>query len=152
MVPTEPLALGMAPHLAMEPDPGRKDPVLPYRGENEKTRYPETTPRVAKPRPSRVALGWLLTSGAFHPQETLGTKLGVLPLAFSFGDGALTGTPCSLVSQAPQHPQARAPLLPEAPSPSWTSLTTREGGTSRRPEKGGGGRLPHRAEGQLFIL
>ena len=118
MAPREHLALDMAPHMAMEPRSRRKDPALPYRGENEKTYYPKTTPHLAKPQPSQVALVCLLTSGAFHPQETLGMKLGVLPLAFSFGNGALIGTPCSLVSQAPQHTQALAPLLPEAPSPS----------------------------------
>lgn len=52
------------------------------------------------------------------PTERLwvsGTKMGMLPLASSLGDGVVTATPCSLVSPTPQHTQTLVPLLPKAP-------------------------------------
>lgn len=71
-VPRELWAFPMALCMALESESRREDSVLPYREVNKKRCYPKMTPYPAKPCLSQMALGWLLTPGAFYHQETQG--------------------------------------------------------------------------------
>lgn len=119
-VATEHWALCMALYVAMGLEARRKDSAFLYRRVNKKKYHLELTPYPANPHPSQTALGCLLTSGASCPQRlsVSGVEMGILPLASSFEDGSLRGTPCSLVFQTPLHTHTGiSSPPPESPFP-----------------------------------
>lgn len=78
--------------------------------------------------------------------------MGMLSLASWLEDEVLTVTSSGFISQTPVKSRGIGSLPPHSPFLLGTSVIAQEGESFPGQRRKAGGRLPCRAEGQLFIL